>query len=345
MIRFTTGNLFDCGADCLINTVNCEGYMGKGVAYQFKLKFPENNKSYIKACRSGELTVGKLHHYTENGITIINFPTKDKWRKPSKIEYIENGMNSLVQLIPHLNVHKIAIPPLGCGNGGLNWNDVKKIITNKLLPIENNYEFIIFEPSSVSYKQVPAKASKISLSGLVLLDIRMNLERFNALRLQKTGYFVNLFMGEEYFKFDKWKYGPYSHAISLVARNIKEYQTHYGIDNSKDTFDHVYREICSDKVSRKFGQIHVATLKAAHYVNQISSDKHLEGVSTVLYLVQTGVPKNHEEIIHEFKAWSDDKSNRFSREDISNCISYLEDTGIISLDMYGKYQLTSKMLK
>ena len=132
MISYTKGNMFESNADCLINTVNCEGFMGKGIAYQFKLKFPENNKDYIKACKSGRLKVGTLHYFVENGITIINFPTKDKWREPSRMSYIETGMDSLISLLPDLNVATIAIPPLGCGNGGLVWDEVKQLIEKKL---------------------------------------------------------------------------------------------------------------------------------------------------------------------------------------------------------------------
>ena len=103
MIEYVKGNMFECDADCLINTVNCEGFMGKGIAYQFKLRFPENNKSYIKACKSGELKVGKVHYYIEDNITIVNFPTKNKWREDSRIEYIETG---LVLLDIRLNLKK-----------------------------------------------------------------------------------------------------------------------------------------------------------------------------------------------------------------------------------------------
>ena len=168
MIEYTKGNMFDCDADCLVNTVNCEGFMGKGIAYQFKMRFPENNKSYIKACRSGDLTVGKLHYYFEEGITIINFPTKNKWRENSKIEYIEKGLNSFVELLPKLVVKRIAFPPLGCGNGGLIWTDVRGIIENKISDLSDKYDFLIFEPSS-SYTAIPKKPPQISLSGLVLL--------------------------------------------------------------------------------------------------------------------------------------------------------------------------------
>lgn len=343
MIQYVKGNMFECNADCLINTVNCEGFMGKGVAYQFKMRFPENNKSYIKACKSGELTVGKIHYYIEDGITIINFPTKNKWREKSKIEYIENGMNYLVEVLPRLNVKKIAIPPLGCGNGGLIWTDVKAIIENKIADLSNKYDFVVFEPSC-SYKAVPKKPPRVSISGLVLLDIRLNLKKFNRIRLQKAGYFVNLFSEEEYFKFDKWKYGPYSHSIDIVAKNIKEFQEYYKIDNSQTTFEQIYQMICSEKVDNKLNNLHIAVQKATEYVNGIRTDKKLEGVATVLYLVQNGLPKNKTQLVDDFKNWSEDKSNRFSGKYISECIDYLEETSIISLDICGNYELTRNTL-
>lgn len=146
MIQYKQGDLFECGADCLVNAVNCEGIMGKGIAYQFKIRFPENNKSYIKACKSGELKIGKIHFFTENGITVINLPTKDKWRQPSKMEYVEEGMDNLVALLPKLGVKKIAIPSLGCGNGGLLWEKVKKMIEEKIGGLKEEYDFLIFEP-------------------------------------------------------------------------------------------------------------------------------------------------------------------------------------------------------
>lgn len=343
MIKYMKGNMFECDADCLINTVNCEGFMGKGIAYQFKVRFPENNKSYIKACKSGKLTVGKVHYYIEDGITIVNFPTKNKWRENSKIEYIETGMNYFIELLPNLRVKKIAIPPLGCGNGGLLWADVKKIIEDKVANLVDKYDFIIFEPSS-SYKAIPKRPPQISVSGLVLLDMRLNLKKFNSIRLQKAGYFVNLFLEEEYFKFDKWKYGPFSHSIDIVARNIKEYQEYYGIDNSQTTFEQIYQVICSEKVDSKFNKLHIAVKKSTEYVNAIQTDKKLEGVATVLYLVQTGLPKNREQIIEGFKSWSKDKANRFSDKYILECIEYLEDTSIISLDICGNYELTRNAL-
>lgn len=343
MIEYTKGNMFECNADCLINTVNCEGFMGKGIAYQFKMRFPENNKSYVKACKAGALMVGKVHSYVEEGITIVNFPTKNKWRENSKIEYIEKGMESFVELLPNLTVKRIAIPPLGCGNGGLIWEEVKKVVEKNILDISDKYDFIIFEPSS-SYNVTPKKIPQISVSGLVLLDIRLNLKRFNSLRLQKAGYFMNLFLEEEYFKYDKWKYGPYSHSVDIVARNIKEYQEYYGIEDSQTTFEQIYQMICSEKVNSKFDKLHIAVKKSTQYVNAIQTDKKLEGISTVLYLVQNGKSKNKEQLIESFKEWSIDKANRFSNKYILDCINYLEQTLIISLDICGNYELTRNAL-
>ena len=135
MLTYTTGDLLKSDAKALVNTVNCEGYMGKGIAYQFKLQFPENNISYINACKNGNLKIGTLHYYKEKEKLIINFPTKNKWREKSHINYIEKGLDQLILLIAELKISSIAIPPLGSGNGGLIWADVKSIIEKKLTPL------------------------------------------------------------------------------------------------------------------------------------------------------------------------------------------------------------------
>lgn len=339
MIEYRKGNMFECSADCLVNTVNCEGFMGKGIAYQFKMRFPKNNQSYIKACKSGELTVGKIHYYVEDGITIVNFPTKNKWREPSRIEYVENGMSTLVELLPQLNVRKIAIPPLGCGNGGLFWDEVKKVILGKIAGVDTRYDFVIFEPSGDS-GSAPQKAPQISVPGLVLLDLRMRLKRFNMIRLQKSGYFVNLFLREEYFKFDQWKDGPHSGTIDMVAKNIKEYQAYYKIDSSQATFERIYQVICSEKVDRKLRKLHIAVEQAVAYVNKIQTDKKLEGVAAVLYLVQYGGLRNEEQIIIDFKNRLQDKAERFPSKYIMECIDYLKQTNIIQADLFGNLMLT-----
>lgn len=339
MIEYTTGNLFDSDAECLVNTVNCEGYMGKGIAYQFKLRYPDNNKDYVRACKTGELRIGTIHSYKEDGKLIVNFPTKNKWREKSQMYYVEGGLQLLVELLVKNGISSVAIPPLGCGNGGLNWNDVKRVIEEKLEPIKESCQIYVFEPSN-SYKPVVKEAPKLNVSSLVLLQIRMKLAKFGAIRLQKTAFFMNYFLGEEYFKFDKWNYGPYSHSIDIVARGIKEYQQFYGFSNSQDTYEQAYKVLCSKKIEDKLKKLLPAVDKATEFVNKVGTDKKLEGIATVLYLVENNSNADEKKIVDLFKQWSEDKAKRFTKQYIGDCISYLEDTGIIIKNICGNYELS-----
>ena len=294
LIKYETGDMFASGAECLINTVNCEGYMGKGIAYQFKMKFPENNKSYVKACRNGSLRPGTLHVFVEDGITIINFPTKDRWREKSKLSYIETGLDEFLRVLPDLQVKSIAIPPLGCGNGGLQWPVVK-----------------------------------LSASSLIIMKLKIGLKKHTKLRLQKAAYFMNIFADEPYFSFQKHKYGPYAHAIDIVGRDIGAYQKFYGIKDTEMTYQMVYKTICSEKTDKTLERLLPAVAQAVQYVNQIESDHDLEGISTVLFLARSESGQSESQIIQNFKAWSEDKAIRFSENEIKRYIRYLETTGLI----------------
>ena len=130
MIEFTTGDILKADAEALVNTVNCYGVMGRGIALQFKKKFPENFKQYKKVCDAGELSPGIMFFVfaTEeifNPRYVINFPTKNHWKGRSKIEDIDSGLQALVDEVRRLGIRSIAIPPLGCGLGGLKWDEVR----------------------------------------------------------------------------------------------------------------------------------------------------------------------------------------------------------------------------
>ena len=154
-MRFTKGNLLDSEAQALVNTVNTVGVMGKGIALQFKERFPENFHAYSRACKNGEVKTGKMFVHDEltmNGQkTIINFPTKEQWYRKSQYKYIEEGLQDLINVIKDRKIESIAIPPLGAGNGGLNWNNVKSLMVKYLSQL-NNVEVIIFEPNAAIKK-------------------------------------------------------------------------------------------------------------------------------------------------------------------------------------------------
>lgn len=338
MLTLMTGNILESGADCLVNTVNCEGFMGKGLAYQFKTKFPEANKSYVKACRENHLAPGKMHCYKDNGKLIVNFPTKDKWRKKSKIEYIDNGMKALIQLIKQENIESIAIPPLGSGNGGLSWEEVKKIIYNYAIPISNDMDVYIYEPS-LSYKAEIKKAPKLTLSHMILMNIKQELQKFSKFRLQKTAFFINLFSGQNYFKFKAHHYGPYSHSIEILSRDIKEFQEYHKFTTEK-SLTLVHQTLTSAKIEKDLLAFSTPTSKATKLINSHSSDKEIELYSTISYIVLNHLDINRDIIVKKIHEWSDTKKDKFSKEDINKGIQELLNIGIIQQDVLGNYKLS-----
>ena len=140
-IERTTGNLLEAQAEALVNAVNCVGVMGKGIALQFKQAFPDNYAFYQAACVRGEVRPGQMLVYDSGQVStpryIINFPTKRHWRDQSRIEDIEAGLESLVREVRSRGIQSIAIPPLGAGNGGLNWADVRRRIEHAFAPLED----------------------------------------------------------------------------------------------------------------------------------------------------------------------------------------------------------------
>lgn len=166
MIRYTRGNLLDEPVEALVNTVNTVGVMGKGIALMFKERFPKNMAAYNQACKAGQVTTGKMF-VTETGELmgarwIVNFPTKQHWRDKSKIEWIEEGLQELKQFIIEHQVKSIAIPPLGAGNGGLNWHEVKSKIEAALSDLDQ-VEIVIFEPTA-QYQNIIKKTGVSQLT-------------------------------------------------------------------------------------------------------------------------------------------------------------------------------------
>jgi O-acetyl-ADP-ribose deacetylase (regulator of RNase III) len=126
-ITFRTGDLLTSDAQALINTVNCVGVMGKGLALEFRKRYPLMFEDYVERCKAGRVRTGEPYLYRDTLIPpwIINFPTKQHWRGKSKMEYIDSGLRYLVPHLGEWGVSSVAVPPLGCGHGGLRWTDVR----------------------------------------------------------------------------------------------------------------------------------------------------------------------------------------------------------------------------
>lgn len=343
MINFVVGNLLESDAFALVNTVNCEGYMGKGIAYQFKLRYPEMNADYVKKCKSHHLKPGVLHSFSENSKLIINFPTKDKWREKSKMEYIVSGLDALVELIKEKSITSIAIPPLGSGNGGLIWSDVKQLIVQKLSSVNDKVTIYVYEPSK-NYKAVSTAEPQLSISALILMKIKFNLlpdsEHFNKVSLQKTAYFMNVLSNTEYFRFVKDKYGPYDHDIEVISKKIKEFQDYHNVKDTNEAYDILMKKLISSEVLQKVKFYTPFIEKAASFTNHFSKREEIEGAGTALFIIQQMHCATTDEIIDGFKQWSTDKAKRFPKRSIIFAIEELEKAGFIQKTLSG-YQIAN----
>ena len=158
MVQIRQGDLLVAPVEALVNTVNTKGIMGKGIALHFKRAFPAMFRDYAMACKAGRVRLGKMHLFDLGGLKggprwIINFPTKGHWREQSRLIDIESGLEDLVDAVRRLGIRSIAIPPLGCGNGGLNWTDVRPRIEAafKNLP---DVRVLLFEPESGASRSI-----------------------------------------------------------------------------------------------------------------------------------------------------------------------------------------------
>ena len=234
VIEYGTGNLLDAEAEALVNTVNCVGVMGKGVALMFREAFPENYRAYRGACKAGELRPGGLFvHRTGNLVgprLIVNFATKDHWRGNSRMEWIERGLAELAVLIREESVRSIALPPLGAGNGGLDWNRVQPRIEAHLGGLED-VQVIVFEPTD-EYRNVSKRAGVETLTParatMAALLRRYEILGFECslLEMQKLAWFAERAVSglgvpdRLGLRFDAGRYGPYSHRLTHLLDGL-----------------------------------------------------------------------------------------------------------------------------
>ena len=237
MVEFKTGDILAEDADALVNTVNCVGVMGRGVALQFKKAFPENFKAYAEACKRQEVQPGRMFVFETGHLTnpryIINFPTKRHWRGRSRLEDIDAGLQALQAVIRDRAIRSVALPPLGSGLGGLNWREVGPRIEAALRVFEN-VRVVVFEPTGapesgqmakgrVAPKMTPGRAA---LVGLMDRYLRALLDPFvTLLEVHKLMYFMKV-SGEpalERLRVVKGPYGPYAENLTHVLREIEGY--------------------------------------------------------------------------------------------------------------------------
>lgn len=164
LIKIATGNILEADAEALVNTVNCIGIMGKGLALQFKRSFPANFKAYEAACHSGEVAPGRMFIFDRGKQSkphyIVNFPTKRHWRDHSRIEDIRTGLAALIADVRRLDIRSIAVPPLGCGLGGLHWQEVKPLIEGAFSQT-SDVRVLLYEPANSPAPQATSNTLRL----------------------------------------------------------------------------------------------------------------------------------------------------------------------------------------
>jgi O-acetyl-ADP-ribose deacetylase (regulator of RNase III)/uncharacterized protein YwgA len=241
MFKALIGDLFESRAQTLVNTVNCVGVMGKGVAEQFKARFPEMFEDYKRRTDQKEVRPGEPYLFSDpSGRWIVNFPTKDHWRSPSRLSDIERGLDYLAAHATDWGITSIALPPLGCGNGGLEWSEVGPLIYSKLhrLPIDVEVyapygtpkqqltEEFLAAPSQMSLEGKGRKADPLKPEWVVLMEVLRALEAqpyanpVGRVIFQKICYVVTEMGVPTGFQFDKGSYGPFAGEVKAALHDF-----------------------------------------------------------------------------------------------------------------------------
>lgn len=242
MLEETRGNLLNAEAEALVNTVNCVGVMGKGIALQFKQAYPEMNREYERACSRGEIVPGRVHVWSTGALSgpkyVINFPTKREWYTKSRYADVESGLASLVAAVKQLGIRSIAVPPLGCGNGGLLWSKVHPMITDAFAAVPD-VRVLVFPPANapaIGDRVIKTERPKLTRARALfiaaidrysVLDYRVTL-----LEMQKLAYFLQEAGERLRLKYAAGPYGPYADNLNKVLETLEGHFVH-GFDGER----------------------------------------------------------------------------------------------------------------
>ena len=342
MIRFKSGDILAEDVEALVNTVNCVGVMGRGIALQFKKAFPDNFRVYAATCRRGEVRPGHMFVFETRELTnpryIINFPTKRHWRGNSRIEDIDAGLKDLATVIRARDIRSIAVPPLGSGLGGLEWNDVRPRI-EKALHGFNDLDVVVFEPRGapaaermVQGQDVPKMtAGRAALVGLMDRYLNGLLDPFvTLLEVHKLMYFMHVAGQRLKLRYTRGPYGPYAENLRHVLNAV---EGHFisGYGDGGDRPDKQLELVPgavedANKVLRRYHATRERFDRVTDLVDGFESAFGLELLSTVHWVLVHDDPASQDDLIALTYAWNERK-RRFSPRQIRLAADVLRDKG------------------
>jgi O-acetyl-ADP-ribose deacetylase (regulator of RNase III) len=324
MITFVTGNLLDSDCEALVNTVNTVGVMGKGIALMFKEAFPENFKAYEAACKAGQVQIGHMfvtaRHALYGPKWIINFPTKKHWRQPSKLEWVREGLADLKAVIRSNNITSIALPPLGAGNGGLEWKEVRATIESSLADLRG-VEVKVYEPTP-TYQNVAKRSGVEKLTPARALVTEM-VRRYSILgmecsllEIQKLAWFISVAckdLGLEdplQLAFEANRYGPYSDGLRHLLNSLDGSYLHSAkrINDAAPLepvwFDDSRKEVLELYLRAEEPRVYKDALEmTSRVIDGFESPLGMEILATVDWLLRQGVEASEPAIIESIRRW------------------------------------------
>jgi O-acetyl-ADP-ribose deacetylase (regulator of RNase III) len=323
MIEFQQGDILQADAEALVNTVNCVGVMGRGIALQFRKVFPENYEIYRAACGRGELNPGKLLVFKLNRLQnpryVINFPTKRHWKGKSRIEDIQSGLDALIGEIRRLNIKSIAVPPLGCGLGGLSWSQVRPMIEKAFRELPE-VQALVYEPAGAPAAESMAKAKKApnmtagraALLGLMRRYLAAVMDTsISLLEIHKLMYFMQEAGESLRLKFVKGPYGPYAENLRHVLNHIEGYFVN-GYGDAEDAPDkQIELKEKASEHAEMFLQAHPHTRsrfdQVVNLIEGFETPYGMELLATVHWVTEHEAAASIDEAVVKVYSWNDRK--------------------------------------
>ncbi|WP_243290294.1 macro domain-containing protein [Bacillus sp. FJAT-47783] len=337
MIILKQGNLLTDEVEALVNTVNCVGVMGKGIALQFKQAYPEMFTEYQKACRKEEVQPGKMHVFETKSLFnpkfIINFPTKRHWKNKSRMDDIESGLAALIKVVKELEIKSIALPPLGCGNGGLKWSDVRPKIESAFEQIPN-VEVHLYEPAGspkpdkIKIGTNRPKLTRARALFLMLMnDYSIPGYKLSLLEIQKLAYFLQTVGEPLRLGFEKGKFGPYADNLNHVLERLDGHFIRGFGDRSRDAEIYLIKDAANqaEMFLRDDQEAFEHLEKVRDIIQGYETPYGLELLSTVHWVVNS-TPKIKEDvqkIVEEVHNWNERKRKIFKEKHIEKAWEHL----------------------
>lgn len=336
------GNLLVADTEALVNTVNCVGYMGKGIALQFKQAFPENFKVYARACDREEVQPGRMLVF-ETGLMrnpkfIINFPTKRHWRGKSKIEDLEAGLEALVKEVKLRSIRSIALPPLGCGHGGLDWRVVAPMIRQAFEAVPDVRVLLYAPAGAPAAEAMPVRTKRPTMTVARALFVRIMDQylvlayRMTLLEIHKLAYFLQEAGEPLRLNYEGGHYGPYAQNLNKVLERIEGHFTRgYGDSQTPDVEIRIL-EGAVDEASA-FLADHRESLQRLEFVARLiegfETPYGMELLSSVHWVTAHGdaPARTLEEAIEAVHSWNPRKKRMFRREHLKIAWARLDGEG------------------